>query len=66
MILTPFQGTDIADVDRLSQFFKSIGFARMQVATDAEHDQMIAYTSQLDVYKRQQLPLMVRKYRQRK
>ena len=47
MILTPFQGTDIADVDRLSQFFKSIGFARMQVATDAEHDQMIAYTSQL-------------------
>ena len=47
MILTPFQGTDIADVDRLSQFFKSIGFARMQVATDVEHDQMIAYTSQL-------------------
>ena len=47
MILTPFRGTDIADVDRLSQFFKSIGFARMQVATDAEHDQMIAYTSQL-------------------
>ena len=47
MILTPFQGTEIADVDKISQFFKSIGFARMQIATDAEHDQMIAYTSQL-------------------
>ena len=47
MILTPYTGTNIADVNRLSLFFKSIGFARMQIATDAEHDQMIAYTSQL-------------------
>lgn len=47
MILTPYQGANIADVNQLGQFFKSIGFARLQVATDAEHDQMIAYTSQL-------------------
>ena len=47
MILTSYTGTNIADVNRLSLFFKSIGFARMQIATDAEHDQMIAYTSQL-------------------
>ncbi|WP_304507248.1 prephenate dehydrogenase [Anaerotignum sp.] len=47
MILTPYTGTDIAPMNELSLFFKSLGFARMQVATDAEHDQMIAYTSQL-------------------
>lgn len=47
MILTPYTGTDIAPMNELSFFFKSLGFARMQVATDTEHDQMIAYTSQL-------------------
>ena len=47
MILTPYTGTDIGEMNNLSMFFKSIGFARMQVATDKEHDQMIAYTSQL-------------------
>ncbi|WP_352400902.1 prephenate dehydrogenase [Anaerotignum sp.] len=47
MILTPYTGTDIAPMNELSFFFKSLGFSRMQVATDAEHDQMIAYTSQL-------------------
>ncbi len=47
MILTPYQGTDIAQVNELVAFFKSIGFVRMQITTDAEHDQMIAYTSQL-------------------
>lgn len=47
MILTPYTGTDIAPMNELSLFFKSLGFARMQVATDEEHDQMIAYTSQL-------------------
>lgn len=47
MILTPYTGTDIAPMNELSFFFKSLGFAKMQVATDAEHDQMIAYTSQL-------------------
>lgn len=47
MILTPYQGANIADVNEVCKFFKSIGFSRMQIATDAEHDQMIAYTSQL-------------------
>ena len=47
MILTPYTGTDIAPMNDLSFFFKSLGFARMQVATDEEHDRMIAYTSQL-------------------
>ncbi|WMI80381.1 prephenate dehydrogenase [Anaerotignum sp. MB30-C6] len=47
MILTPYSGTDIAPMNELSFFFKSLGFARMQVATDVEHDKMIAYTSQL-------------------
>lgn len=47
MILTPYTGTDIAPMNELSFFFKSIGFARMQIATDEEHDKMIAYTSQL-------------------
>lgn len=47
MILTPYTGTDIGELNNLSKFFKEIGFARMQVATDAEHDKMIAYTSQL-------------------
>ena len=47
MIVTPYTGTDIGMMNALSLFFKRLGFARLQVATDAEHDQMIAYTSQL-------------------
>lgn len=47
MILTPYTGTEIARVNELVTFFKSIGFARMQITTDVEHDKMIAYTSQL-------------------
>ncbi len=47
MIVTPYTGTDIGMKNALSMFFKKLGFARLQVATDAEHDQMIAYTSQL-------------------
>lgn len=47
MILTPYTGTEIARVNALVTFFKSIGFARMQITTDVEHDKMIAYTSQL-------------------
>ncbi|MFV0313903.1 MAG: prephenate dehydrogenase [Anaerotignum sp.] len=47
MILTPYTGTEIARMNELSLFFKSLGFSRMQVTTDTEHDQMIAYTSQL-------------------
>ena len=47
LIVTPYTGTDIGMMNALSMFFKKLGFARLQVATDAEHDQMIAYTSQL-------------------
>lgn len=47
MIVTPYTGTDIGMMNALSMFFKKLGFARLQVATDEEHDQMIAYTSQL-------------------
>lgn len=47
MIVTPYTGTDIGMMNALSMFFKRLGFARLQVATDEEHDQMIAYTSQL-------------------
>lgn len=47
MIVTPYTGTDIALMHELGKFFQSLGFAKMQVATEEEHDQMIAYTSQL-------------------
>ncbi|MDR1774515.1 MAG: prephenate dehydrogenase/arogenate dehydrogenase family protein [Clostridioides sp.] len=47
MIFTPYTGTNIALMHDLSLFFKSIGFSRIQIATDVEHDQMVAYTSQL-------------------
>ncbi|MFI3200898.1 MAG: prephenate dehydrogenase/arogenate dehydrogenase family protein [Eubacteriales bacterium] len=47
MILTPYEYTDISILNNLSQLLKSIGFARMQVSTPKEHDEMIAYTSQL-------------------
>ncbi len=47
MILTPYTGTDIAKLNELSIFLKSLGFGRMQVSSPEEHDEMIAYTSQL-------------------
>lgn len=47
MILTPYAGTDLGKMNDLSIFLKSIGFARMQVSTPEEHDEMISYTSQL-------------------
>ena len=47
LIVTPYTGTDIGMMNALSMFFKKLGFAKRKVATDAEHDQMIAYTSQL-------------------
>ncbi len=47
MILTPYTGTDIGRMNDVSLFMKSIGFGRMQISTPEEHDQMIAYTSQL-------------------
>ena len=47
MILTPEHVADIALLDRMKQFFLSIGFARIQISTAVEHDHIIAYTSQL-------------------
>lgn len=47
MILTPYSNTDIGRMNELSVFLKGIGFGRMQVSTPEEHDEMIAYTSQL-------------------
>lgn len=47
LIVTPYTGTDIGMMNALSMFFKKLGFARLQVTTDEEHDQMIAFTSQL-------------------
>ncbi|MFI3171354.1 MAG: prephenate dehydrogenase [Eubacteriales bacterium] len=47
MILTPYGDTSIGALNDLSVFLKSLGFGRMQVSTPAEHDEMIAYTSQL-------------------
>ncbi len=47
MILTPEENADFGIMNEISQFFKSIGFAKMQISTPEEHDKMIAYTSQL-------------------
>ena len=47
MILTPEPDIDIAVLERAKKFFLSIGFGRITIRTAAEHDQVIAYTSQL-------------------
>ncbi len=47
MILTPYANMDTSKIDELSVFLKEIGFRRIQVSTPEEHDEMIAYTSQL-------------------
>lgn len=47
MVLTPMTGTPIAEVDRLQKFLLTLGFGRMVITDPAEHDRMIAYTSQL-------------------
>ncbi len=46
MILTPTKG-NIQDVEKVKDLFTAIGFTNIQIATPAEHDQMIAFTSQL-------------------
>ena len=46
MILTPTKG-NIQDVEKVKDLFTAIGFTNIQVATPEEHDQMIAFTSQL-------------------
>lgn len=47
LIVTPYTGTDIGMMNALSMFFKKLGFAKLKVTSTEEHDQMIAYTSQL-------------------
>ena len=47
MILTPREGEDLFRVSRLSDLMHAVGFAAVTVTTPAEHDRMIAFTSQL-------------------
>lgn len=47
MVLTPFKGTTIEDVQKLKTLYAKIGFANIQIATPKEHDRMVAFTSQL-------------------
>lgn len=47
MILTPYPDTDIASLATVKEFFLKIGFGSITIKTPAEHDEIIAYTSQL-------------------
>ncbi len=47
MILAPAPGTDIETIRRAKEIFLSIGFGRVRFTTPREHDEMIAFTSQL-------------------
>lgn len=47
MILTPQPNEDLSLMNTVSQFFRSLGFGKLQITTWQEHDRMIAYTSQL-------------------
>ena len=47
MILTPAEDEDPKLLLRIRDFFVDLGFRRVQLATPREHDEMIAYTSQL-------------------
>lgn len=47
MILTPPRDIDIVSLETLKSFFLKIGFGSVRFTTPAEHDNMIAYTSQL-------------------
>jgi prephenate dehydrogenase len=47
MILAPAPGTDIETIRRAKEVFLSIGFGRVRFTTPLEHDEMIAFTSQL-------------------
>ena len=47
MILVPAPGTDVETVRRAKEIFLSIGFGRVRFTTPREHDEMIAFTSQL-------------------
>ena len=47
LILTPYPDTPEVCLDEIRQLAKQIGFCHLQLATPAEHDHIIAYTSQL-------------------
>lgn len=47
MILTPQDTKDISLLQRVTALIKSAGFASVTVTTPAEHDKIIAFTSQL-------------------
>ena len=47
MILTPKPNEDLSLMNTVSQFFRLLGFGKLQITTWQEHDRMIAYTSQL-------------------
>ena len=47
MVLTPYEWTQPAAVERLKELLAPVGFGRFVVTDSARHDEMIAYTSQL-------------------
>ena len=47
MILVPAPGTNVETVQFAKDFFLSLGFGRVRFSSPAEHDEMIALTSQL-------------------
>ncbi len=47
MILVPESDIDVNHLDFAVKFFKSVGFASVSVTSAREHDEIIAYTSQL-------------------
>lgn len=47
MILTPDETTDLPLLEKVRDFFYSIGFTKLTFCTPEEHDRIIAYTSQL-------------------
>ncbi len=47
MILCPAPGTDVETIRRAKEIFLSIGFGRVRFSNPQEHDEMIAFTSQL-------------------
>ncbi|MBR6408478.1 MAG: prephenate dehydrogenase/arogenate dehydrogenase family protein [Clostridia bacterium] len=47
IILTPVYSVPLGKINALSEFYRSIGFSDVVITTPAEHDRMIAFTSQL-------------------
>lgn len=47
LILTPYPDTPGGVIDRTWGFYRRMGFSHLQLSTPAEHDEIIAYTSQL-------------------